>query len=995
MSNNQFVSKKIISLLDTSSNMFSDIGVFQKLYLRNVYQNLTLYLYKRKNLLNEYIQEVILIPKKEVVDFEKLFQNIENEYANIRNCKLVLVDCFHEYSTGDIKDVSIIKPDDFWDRLLSIKEYMYEFDKMYDDEKLSEHFIYNGMEQLIELENVRFDPNLKTGNAIEFLEEWINKPASKSNNILIIGERGSGKSWLIKQFVKEQNTRHSNNLWLNPPAIYINLKFYGKYILKAQGIRKSLAYYIYSEYGLKTVGEIYFLSAAIQNGQIVLLLDGLDEISQEFSLNDVVRHYLTITNYISSESKVIITTRSSRFPSLNTLYNYFVKNKLPEFEKFKSNVKYIRSSFSQQYFPIYDIYNLYKFDENNFKDLAIKNYKSDNLLSKEIKIRIESISTKKEMDSFISKQLSELANIPACAQQIINFIKDDIHSDLLLFELSVLYPLIILNLESDRSILEYAVKNKTHEDIEKRLFDLTDRLEILEHIAWHLLETGNQYFNPIMIGYSFLNIPIEIFEILVNDMRTQTVFSFYEETDDLRFRLQSLKNYFIARFLFTRLTNSKDEKERLNGIRYFGKHNFNREENQAVGEFLKMFFKQGMVKSWKMHEEEFDIDNYLISSGDYIINIDMEQFEEDLKKTINTEPVYSPWTKYLSDNLGSIFGNLEFSRKHKIINKWDNHLKMLEDEGVLVFDGKEKLSFVIAKKEITNKEFKLFLNTEENLNTEDNWIPYLIPYEHANNSFLKVSFRKAKGNEIHPLEWKAIHKRVKHSKHDNDKHFIYFTNDYHLFHWVSGEYEKYQEDHPLVWVSAFVVAIYCNWKTTKEFIKERNIKTNEDFKKSESEIDYYYEILLKNNELPILNSRNNVSCGYRMPTPKEWSYAARARDSNDNEYPWDKLINSTDKKDQEKGRLLKRYLTEEHTDTRSVMCSLPNALSIYGMIGNVREWTYDNENEDNKSLLGKIMGATGALGINTFSYNFEGNPLPLGNTNLDVGFRIAHSIDIK
>jgi formylglycine-generating enzyme required for sulfatase activity len=960
--------------------MFYGLGIFQRLNLSSTSDYANVYLFKRNNFLDKSNQELILVPTDSETDLLATLDRIKEEYSNARNCRVLFIDCFNEYTEDEFGDISIMDPETFWNRLIGTNKYIEELNKKIYSENISQRFIYKGIEQLIEKEGV-ISNQAHNLNAIEYFEKWSQQPASKANNILLIGERGSGKSWMMKQFAAEQNARHQGNIWVLPPAVYVNLNAYGEYILKAQGIRKSLAYFIHTEYKLQTVGEIYFINAAIQNGQVIILLDGVDEISREFSFDDVVRHYLTITNYLSSESKVIITTRSSRFPSRHVLYNFFAKSKLPENNKFQKNSLYVRSSLSQQYNPVYDIYSLIDFDEGDLLKLTDKNKLSLEKDFDTVSKQIKSIITKNETGDFLAKQLCELANIPTCAQQIIDLTKIGIHNNLHLFELSVLNPLIIYNIETDRAVVKYAMRKMEttliDSDIDFGELDLLNRLEILEHIAWHLLETVNDYFDPLMIGYSFLNIPVEIFEILVNDMRSQTVFSFHLDTTELKFRLDSLWSYFVSRHIFYRLTDMADENERLNGIMFLGRHNLSINRNKSVGLFLKIFFSEGMVKAWNIKDEYFDEINYLKPSKEYVTYLNKDQLKRDLTKVNDIEPDFSPWTQYLTNNLKIIDESFEIPKTYKKNDKWGKSVTISEEEGVLIIDQEQDLSFNISRKEVTNSEFKQFLEIE------NNWIPELVPVNENVNYPLKVSFKKSEPGVIHPLSWNAIHKGTK--ERYNNK-FRWFTNDYHLFKWISGKYDNEISDHPVVWVSAYVVAIYCNWKTLINFISKHKIESMKDFTKIENKIHFYYDVTLENEDVPKLKiSGKNECLGFRMPSEKEWAYAARARDNN--EFPWEQFTKSKNKKEQEKGKLLKRYLTEEQPETKSVMSSLPNSLSIYGMIGNVREWIYNVE----KKQEGKIMGATGALGENTFAYDFKGSNLPLRNTNLDVGFRWARS----
>ena len=210
--------------------------------------------------------------------------------------------------------------------------------------------------------------------------------------------------------------------------------------------------------------------------------------------------------------------------------------------------------------------------------------------------------------------------------------------------------------------------------------------------------------------------------------------------------------------------------------------------------------------------------------------------------------------------------------------------------------------------------------------------------------------------------------------------FKVFTNDYHLLDAKDGRVPDEKADHPVVWISAYVAAIYLNWKTlTCGFF---------------TEADCYYRVLIDAEGQPFVE-RKRDALGFRLPTDEEWLFAARANDTND--YPWDRYFNSDYEEEKKKGKRLEYFLTKGAT--RGVWTGVENEFGVFDMMGNVREWgdlvgNFEKRSDD-KNCKCQVLGATPALGVETFSYNYEGISLPPRNTNLDVGFRWARSVSTE
>ena len=124
--------------------------------------------------------------------------------------------------------------------------------------------------------------------------------------------------------------------------------------------------------------------------------------------------------------------------------------------------------------------------------------------------------------------------------------------------------------------------------------------------------------------------------------------------------------------------------------------------------------------------------------------------------------------------------------------------------------------------------------------------------------------------------------------------------------------------------------------------------------------------------------------GYRLPTEKEWEYAAKAGTQNrwagtDDEtklgkYAWFG-------KDYNKG------------STQLVKSKKPNEWGFYDMSGNVFEWCWDKYDSDNTNLDAKRVVRGGSWESNNQSlysaFRYDFSPI---NLDKEVGFRVARSL---
>lgn len=955
MRNVESIHNNLVATLTAMDKICGELEIFKSVPTHGPWKA---YLYERRAVASDSSVELIIIPDGKGTDLDAAIDDMRSAGEVPGRSQFMFVDCFDKYGKEISKRGDIIDPATFWQRMSGAADYGSRLEDDHDASDIEQNFLNRKLVQI----KVNVDGNVYRDSIahrdMDLLREWAELPPV-SNNLLIVGERGSGKTWILKKFAREQWDRHKEDPWHSFPALFLNLKDYAESLLRDQGIRKSLSYFLCKQAKFKSAGEIYFWEALIESGRAILLLDGFDELSRETTDVDMRHHVEMLSSYLPQKCKAVISTRGTVFPSLRRLYDVFTGQSRKRTPDAAGGGTYVESPQSGWAVQVHDLYTIAPFVNDDFVMLASKSTSAGPLDDQHLKERVQSLVSVAgtEDEQFVARQCLELATIPAIAYYLLGMLKDDddYATYLRLYEAALIGPLVSYNLRTGRAIGKFRVQKK--EGTESRDIGLNAKVEVLEYIAWYLLESGRSDFDSTYLGEVAIDIPNTGFNAVVNDLRSQTVFEFSQDSRDLQFRLKTIHAYFVARYLFTRLT---DPSRMESGIKCLGRHNFDAKD--AIAGFLRLFFAHGMLSLR-------DLDEFTFFYDEDIHHIDAPLLEQKILQLLADQPGYSVWTRCLSKNLSSIgFSAASIDKS----NEWHRSPLVLGseselEEAVLVAGDVSLDPFLIACREEKNADFEKFLSSPR--------IPALrlcsdVDVTCPPDMKWEVVFPKNEGSRSandHPLSWNAIHRGSK----EEGKSFYALTNDYHLLEAIEdGNFPSRLLDHPVTWVGVYVIAIYCNWKTLEN---------------KQSESDQYYRIFLGTTGKPCLvRIPNEHATGFRLPTVKEWHYAARAEDEG--RTPWESLLGT------ERGKRLRDYLLAPLTTTRSVWSNYFNEFGIYGMIGNVREWADNGATLSEPDPKFSVLGATWRLGEETFAYGSAGGELSLPNTNLDVGFRWARSL---
>lgn len=830
----------------------------------------------------------------------------ENEY---------FIDVFKQNDNNEIKNS--LTSDEFYHFLINLDGYKAYLDEDSELKQICKLHINRHVDMFADFNNYLEQPIKKINELLKIWENQNHKP------LLLLGDRGMGKTWSVKKFCFDNIMHHYSikdkkrklkNYWLNTPAIYISLRKLAIKLKDVKVLYQAITNTISETYKINFFDDTNFLQALLKTGNIILVLDGLDEMSTEQSSEISNRNLWELYHAIGDSNKIILTSRISYFSSYDQIKEFFAyKNFINE-----SSNEIIVNRSESRIRRDFNIWLIKEFDSREKEDL----YNNYNLSGNKTLIQGVNKFQKIESSNYpigtIENEISEISKIPALYNIIVKNLGRNKQSYFSIYEMAINDAIFRFNITSERSIRKFiTIEPKLKTERKKIDFKTDDKNTILKSIAWYTFSRGYASFSLEEFSNMISDIAGINYDIIINDLRGQTVIKVSDV--NYSFLSESIYAYYVALYILEFLNDN-------NFSEFFNCLGYNNFLDQKLGIRVLNFLKEAL-NSKPEHRKEV---------------------AEKIKTNLIENRPYSPNIRYLLPNLEKIDFNINDCNE---LNLWFKYplgqfnkfiYKIVNNNFVLI--PSNPVPFYLSQTEVTNIDFMKFLGDAEFHG--DYWKRYGPFWKDAENPYQNV------------------------------------INVYHLLFWKQGNLPSSKEHHPVVYLSWFGAAMFCNWLTYKLNIRN----------KDNSEIDYFYEFIPYIDKVSLKEVLiKNDSIGFRLPEEDEWDFAACEGNFGLNYY-WDKYKNQ-DGVLLPEGKKLKNKLLSEGTSSFPIRFEKPNDYGIFGLWGNVREWV-------NKSMISKVNGQDySIIKGSTWLLNEDGflignkEEVFAQNTNFDVGFRVAKSLD--
>lgn len=341
-----------------------------------------------------------------------------------------------------------------------------------------------------------------------YLDAWLHEKGR--NHISILGDFGTGKTWFCWHYAAKQARRYLDDPYHQRIPILISLRDYAK----AYDIRQLITDLLVNRYHIPLEGGYQAFDKANQDGKLLIVFDGLDEMARRVGRETVVQNFWELAKVVGPNSKVMLTCRTAYF-----------KTGLEEHQVLsgqRDGANYV----SVQNRPNFEIVHIEEFNENQIREALRKRVPQDWERHYE---RIQSVY-----------DLPNLAKRPVLLEMIMATLPE-----LLLQQgqvnIAILYDTwtrrwLETNIESDRTLLTDAHKS--------RFF--------MQELAWRMYEEQQLSIHysaiPERVRQYFGLVQAEDVDHFVHDVRTQT-YLIRNEYGHYFFAHKSFMEFFVAKKL--------------------------------------------------------------------------------------------------------------------------------------------------------------------------------------------------------------------------------------------------------------------------------------------------------------------------------------------------------------------------------------------------------------------------------------------------------------
>ena len=150
----------------------------------------------------------------------------------------------------------------------------------------------------------------------KYIEDWINK--DDKNHITLLGDYGTGKSSFLLYLTYILAKSFKDDPFNRPIPIFISLKNYNR----IKDIKEMILGVLKNDYNILISSSSNFQSL-LEDGKIILLLDGFDEMESKSNKDVIIQNFEEITKLVTKKSKVILTSRTHYFKTHSQVKDIF------------------------------------------------------------------------------------------------------------------------------------------------------------------------------------------------------------------------------------------------------------------------------------------------------------------------------------------------------------------------------------------------------------------------------------------------------------------------------------------------------------------------------------------------------------------------------------------------------------------------------------------------------------------------------------------------
>ncbi len=291
--------------------------------------------------------------------------------------------------------------------------------------------------------------NVRNGWIDGYIDRWLDDTSKE--HISILGEFGTGKSWLVLHYawISLQRYRDAKARGIERPRLplVIPLRDY----VKAVSVELLFSEFFFRKYEIPLSGYSAF-EQLNRMGKLLLLFDGFDEMADRIDRQKMINNFWELAKVVVSGSKVILTCRTEHFPEAQE------GRALLNAELRASTANLTGES------PQFEVLRLDFFDDDQVRQV--------------LSFHTNPATVEQVMSN---EKLLDLARRPVMAELILTALP----------EIEAGKPI-----DMSRVYL-YAIQHKMEEDIksERTFTSLADKLYFLCELSWEMLSTDQMSLN--------------------------------------------------------------------------------------------------------------------------------------------------------------------------------------------------------------------------------------------------------------------------------------------------------------------------------------------------------------------------------------------------------------------------------------------------------------------------------------------------------------------